>query len=240
MSYAAVLPRARIGFIIPSSNRMVEPQMQRYLPEGVVPHFQRIGMTNWHRKPLEDLLPKILEAADLLNDSRCDVIVFQCTGTSMSGGVEMDRRVVGEIAKATGRPALSTASALNDAFAALGARRLVFISETAQEDHTKKLAYLREAGFEIVADRAVGLSGSDAYCSTPPEFWRDVALELGAESADAVFLSCANIAAIEVIEAVEGALETPVVTSNQAALWRALRLVGIGDSIPGLGCLLDR
>ena len=45
-SYDPITPRARIGFIIPSSNRMVEPQMQRLMPAGVVPHFTRIGMTN--------------------------------------------------------------------------------------------------------------------------------------------------------------------------------------------------
>ena len=105
-SYEPIIPRARIGFIIPSSNRMIEPQMQRFLPAGVVPHFNRIGMTNRHRAPLEKLLPRIIDAADLLNDSKCDVIVLQCTGTSMSGGVDMDQRVVAAIAQATGRPAL--------------------------------------------------------------------------------------------------------------------------------------
>lgn len=149
MNYPPVTPRARIGFIIPSSNRMVEPQMQRYLPANIVPHFNRIGMTNRHRKPLDELMPKILEAADLLSDSKCDIIVFQCTGTSMSGGVEMDEKVVAEIAAATGRPAISTASALSAAFEALGAKRLAFLSETAQAGHEKKLKYLREAGFEI-------------------------------------------------------------------------------------------
>src|SRR5262249_46184714 len=154
MTYDPIIPRARIGFIIPSSNRMVEPQMQRFMPDGVVPHFTRIGMTNRHKAPLEQLLPRITEAAGLLADSKCDVIVLQCTGTSMSGGVDMDHHVVAEIAKATGRPALSTASALNAAFTALGARRLVFISETEQAGHDKKLAYLREAGYDIVADKA--------------------------------------------------------------------------------------
>src|SRR5262249_61566749 len=126
---------AGIGFIIPSSNRMVEPQMQRYMPAGVVPHFTRIGMTNRHKAPLEKPLPRIADAAELLADSKCDVTVLQCTGTSMSGGVDMDRHVVAEIERVTRRPALSTASALNAAFAALGARRLVFISETKQTDH---------------------------------------------------------------------------------------------------------
>src|SRR3954463_10931754 len=129
-SYEPILPRARIGFIIPSSNRMIEPQMQRFMPAGIVPHFSRIGMTNRHKAPLEQLLPRIIDAAELLADSKCDVTVLQCTGTTMSGGVDMDKHVVAELARAPKRPALNTASALNAAFAALGPRRMVFISET--------------------------------------------------------------------------------------------------------------
>ena len=49
MIYQPIVPRARLGFIIPSSNRMVEPQIQRFVPDGVVAHFTRIGMTNRHR-----------------------------------------------------------------------------------------------------------------------------------------------------------------------------------------------
>ena len=92
MSGTPIIPRARLGFIIPSSNRMVEPQMSRHAPPDVVPHFIRIGMTNRHKRPLPELLPRILEAAELLADSKCDITVFQCTGTSMSGGVDMDEQ----------------------------------------------------------------------------------------------------------------------------------------------------
>ena len=238
MPYEPILPRARIGFIIPSSNRMIEPQMQRFMPAGVVPHFSRIGMTNRHKAPLEELMPRITYAAEMLADSKCDVTVFQCTGTSMSGGVDMDKRVVAEIEKVTGRPATSTASALNAAFAALGARRLVFISETTQADHDKKLSYLREAGYDIVADKAASLAGTDAYCTTPPTFWYDLAMALRNDSADAYFISCSNIHSIDVIEALERDLGKPIVTSNQAAIWCALRMAGIRDEVRGLGALL--
>src|SRR5262245_57855844 len=127
--YAPIPPRARIGFIIPSSNRMVEPQMSRFAPQGVEPHFQRLRMTNKHKRPLPELMPSILSAVEHLMDSNCDIIVFQCTGTSMSGGVDMDKHVVREIAATAKRPAISTAAAVNAALAALGAKRLVFISE---------------------------------------------------------------------------------------------------------------
>jgi maleate isomerase len=237
-SHEPIVPRARIGFIIPSSNRMIEPQMPRYMPQGVVPHFTRIGMTNRHKAPLEELMPRITYAAEMLADSKCDVTVFQCTGTSMSGGVDMDKRVVAEIEKITGRPATSTASALNAAFEALDAKRLVFMSETKQADHDKKLAYLREAGFDIVADKAASLAGTDTYCTTPPAFWYDLAITLRNDGADAYFISCSNIHSIDVIEALERDLSKPVVTSNQAAIWCSLRLAGLRDDIPQLGALL--
>jgi maleate cis-trans isomerase len=235
--YTPIAPRARIGFIIPSSNRMVEPQMVRYAPAGVQPHFIRIGMTNRHKRPLPELMPTILSAVELLMDSKCDIIVFQCTGTSMSGGVDMDKHVVSEIAKAAKRPAISTASAVDAALGALDAKRLVFISETKQKGHDAKLKYLREAGYDIVADRAASLEGTDAYCTTPPRFWYDTALALKDDRAQAYFISCANIHSIDVIEDLERALQRPVVTSNQAALWCALRTLGLPDVVPGLGSL---
>jgi maleate cis-trans isomerase len=233
MSYVPTIPRARIGFIIPSSNRVVEPQMQRYAPAGVVPHFVRLRMTNRHRKPLPELLPQILDSVALLMDSKCDVIVFQCTGTSMSGGVAADDEVVREIRKAADRPAISTAGAVRAALSALGANRLVFISETGPEGHAKKLAYLKEAGYDVVRDRAARLSGSDEYCATPPEFWYGMVLALRDPDADAYFISCANIHSMEVIERLESELGKPVITSNQAALWCALRELRIRASGPG-------
>jgi len=238
--YQPITPRARIGFIIPSSNRMVEPQMAHFAPPGVQPHFVRLRMTNRHKRPLPELLPRIIDAADHLMDSKCDIIVFQCTGTSMSGGVDMDRHVVGEIAKAAKRPAISTASSVNAALAALDAKRLVFISETKQKGHDDKLKYMREAGYDVVADRAASLEGTDAYCTTPPRFWYDLALALKDDRAEAYFISCANIHSIDVIEDLEKALQRPVVTSNQAALWCALRTIGLPDVVPGLGSLFRR
>jgi maleate isomerase len=235
--YAPIIPRARLGFIIPSSNRMVEPQLQHYCPDGVVPHFNRIGMTNRHKAPLDELMPRILLAAELLGDSKCDVTVLQCTGTSMSGGVEKEREVMSAIEDLTGKPAASAASSLMDAFQALDAQRLVFVSETAQAGHDKKLAFLKEAGLDIIADKAMGLAGSDIYCSTPPEFWFENVKAMRDDNADAYFVSCANIHSIDVIEALEDELDRPVITSNQAALWSALRLAGLNDNISALGRL---
>ena len=230
MNYQPIRPRARIGLIIPSSNRMVEPQARRFLPADIEPHITRIGMTNRHKAPLDQLLPRILLATELL-------AVLQCTGTSMSGGVEAERAVLREMEKVSGKPALSAASAITSALTTLNVNKLVFISETKPDDHAKKVKFLKEAGYTLVADKAVGLSGTDEYCATPPELWYDTAMSMRRDDADAYFISCANIRSIDVIEALERDLGKPVITSNQAAFWRALRMAGINDVIPALGSL---
>ena len=55
--------RARVGLIIPSSNRLSEPQFQRYAPSGVQLHVTRLRMTGPHKAPLDELLPRIADAA---------------------------------------------------------------------------------------------------------------------------------------------------------------------------------
>ena len=73
------------------------------------------------------------------------------------------------------------------------------------------------------------LAGSDAYCATPAQFWRDRAVEAARPDADAYLISCANISVFGVIEDLEGKLVRPAVTSNQAVIWDALRLMGWQD-----------
>src|SRR6201999_437063 len=111
----------------------------------------------------------------------------------------------------------------------VGARKLVFMSETGQPGHDKKADVLQEAPYELLADKAASLSGTDEYCVTPPRFWYDLALSLRNDAADAYFISCANIQSIDVIADLEVALQKPVITSNQAALWCALRTLGLPD-----------
>jgi maleate isomerase len=237
MAHEPIIPRARLGFIIPSSNRNSEPDIQHFAPAGVVPHFMRLRMSGPHRVALDDLMPRIAEAASILADTKCDVITLHCTGTSMSGGFGAEREVMRTITEATGRPGLATATCLMTALKALNARKLVFISESPEEGHGEKRSFLQEAGYEIVGDRPASLAGSDEACITPPAFWADLARETMVPGADAIFISCANILATHVIEELEAELNVPVVTSNQVVLWHALRTAGYADPIPGLGRL---
>ena len=67
-------------------------------------------------------------------------------------------------------------------------------------------------------------------------FARDVAN--ATRDADGILISCGNLRTFEAIEPLEKDFGLPVVTSNQAGLWQALRMAGIEDKLPNLGQLL--
>jgi len=227
--------RARIGLIIPSSNRLSEEQFNRYAPEGVHVHVTRLRMTGPQRIAPEELPEHIDAAAGLLADAKCDVIVYHCTGSSMESGLEAEQAVVSSIAESTGRKATSTASAIVDALHAVDGHNLALISPYMNNEHEK--AYLRSAGFETVQDRPMALAGSDAFVSTPSSFWLDTATQARDPAVDTYLMSCTNIQSAEVIDELEERLGRPVITSNQATLWSCLRMCGLDDEIPGLGGL---
>jgi maleate isomerase len=220
---------ARVGLIIPSSNRMVEQEMAGFFPPDVTLHVARLRMTGPHHVALDQLLPRIEEATRTLTDAKCDVVAFHCTATSMEEGMAGEERVLAAVTRAGAPRATTTATAIRRAFDALDARRIVLVTPYSAETTAEEAEFLRAAGCDVLHAVGFALAGSDAYCATPPAFWRDRTIEVARHDADAYLVSCANIAAMGVIEELERRLEAPVITSNQAVLWDALVRIGHAD-----------
>jgi maleate isomerase len=217
---------ARVGLIIPSSNRMVEQEMAPAFPVGVAVHVARLRMTGPNRVAFDQLLPRIEDAARALTDARCDVVAFHCTANSMEGGRSGEEQILAALAQAGAPRATTTITAIQRAFSALGARRMVLITPYSVSTTEHEAEFLRDAGCDVLSAQGFALDGSDAYCATPPQFWHDRVVAAARPDAEAYLISCANISVFGVIDDLEVRLERPIVTSNQAVMWDALRLIG--------------
>jgi maleate isomerase len=229
--------RARIGLIIPSSNRLTEPQMRHYAPPGVEIHVTRLRMTGANHVPLEELLPKIVESTLALSDARCDAIVFHCTASSMEAGLHGELQVIESMRGATPAHTATTATATLSAMRALKLARIALFSPYVDATHSHEITFLEEAGVRVIGGRALGLSGGDDYIMVPPAEWLRIGATETPPEADGVFLSCTNIRAPEILNELERTTGRPVVTSNQAVLWYALRQCGLTDTVVELGRL---
>jgi maleate isomerase len=230
---------ARVGLIIPSSNRMVEQEMTPAFPAGVTAHVTRLRMTGAHRLAFEELLPRIEEAAHALVDARCDVVAFHCTANSMQGGTAGEGEILAALERAGARRTTTTITAITRALDALAARRIVLVTPYSAATTEHEAEFLRAAGYDVLSAQGFALDGSDAYCAAPPSFWRDSVLDAHREDADAYLVSCANISVFGVIEELERQLGRGVVTSNQAVIWDALRLIGWRKPHNRLGRLFE-
>jgi len=229
----------RIGLIIPSSNRMVEQEMVRHVPPGVTAHVMRLRMTGAYNMTLDRLLPRVEEAAAMLIDAHCDVVVFHCTANSMAEGADGEAKIVDALRAAGAIRATTTARAIGNALASLKARRIVLLTPYSAAVTAHEAEFLHAAGYEVLYACGFALKGSDEYCATPPQFWRDRAIEAARPDADAFLLSCANISTFPVIEEIERKAGRPVVTSNQAVIFEALSLIGGRDRRNCPGRLFD-
>ena len=216
-------PSARLGLIIPSSNRLSEPQFIHFTPLDLAIHVARLRMSGPWKKPFSELMDDIEQAATVLADTKPDLIVFHCTGASMQEGPEGDAHLLDLIRKWTGIEAISTGGAVVEALKAFGIKRPILISPYVQEINDREIAYLRALGVDVVHDVALGLNGTDEYIKVMPERWVDVAIRNDRPEADAYFLSCTNTTQIEAVSAIEEALGKPVINSNQAVLWASLK-----------------
>src|SRR5688572_10793242 len=225
-----------IGLIIPSGNRLTEPQFNAYLPASVGAFVTRLRMAGKHRKPLAELKPSLIEAAEALSDVKPSVIVLHCTANSMESGLDHEKAIVDIITQASGCPTITTAQALTQAFDHVGIKKLVLISPYVKATNQLEVNYLSETGYTVLHELGLALE-PDAYSSVTPDDWKKVVKENTREEADGYFLSCTATRMIEAIDDLEKDLAKPVISSNQATIWACLKRLGIAQRNEKLGRL---
>lgn len=228
--------QGRIGLIIPSSNRLTEPQFNRYVPRGVDIHVTRLRMTGKFRKPLDELEPALIEASLALSDVKPGVVVFHCTANSMENGLAHEAAIVKIIESASGCPTLTTAQAITEAFDHFRIRKLVLISPYVKATNEHEVRYLEEAGYTVLHELGLGLE-THGYSAVTPQEWKNIVRDNARSEADGYFLSCTNTRMIEAIGPIEQEMRKPVVSSNQATLWACLNRLGMAHRDERLGRL---
>ena len=235
-----VEPRARVGLIIPSVNRMSEPQFNHFAPTGLGIHVVRARITGQWRKPAVEMEDEITRSAAALSDSGPDLIVYHCTDSSMREGLAGERTLIDMVRAVTGVETLATSALVIEAMRALGIKSVVLLSPYLSNDVI--IRYLNENGIAVGHDVALKFNGHE-YTAITAQHWLELAREHDRADADGIFLSCTNTTQIEAIEDIELALSKPVVNSNQAVLWGCMKRFGgkLGGVTPSsrLGRLMN-
>ena len=231
--------RARIGMLLPSVNRAAEPQITEMLPTGVSLHTTRLRLQSSEEEHINEMVADVERGAVMLADADVDLIVFHCTAASMFAP-GFDDSIIDRIETATGKPATSTSKGCGEAFETVGAKKITLTTPYIQVTNDREVAFLASHGVEVLSETGLGITGDGgAMLAVEPDEWRQRVTAQDEQSSQAAFLSCTAIRAVEAITPIEAEIDKPVVTSNQAMVWHALRKLGIDDRPAGYGRLME-
>jgi maleate isomerase len=227
-------PRSkRIGLIVPSSNTNLEPDCLLLAPTGVTVHSVRSGGYDVNVVPdSEEMRRFVRQSVDqhvrLLIDARVDVIAYGCTSGTLSDGPEFDRQFCGELARKSGRPAVTTAGALIEAIRSVRATRVAFTSPYVKRLSREGVDFIRSCGIDVVKELTFEreMNSIEQNALTPQDAY-DMAVRVNHPEAQAIVISCTDYRALEAVPAIERRIGKAVIASNQALMFACLNRLSI-------------
>ncbi|WP_432471491.1 maleate cis-trans isomerase family protein [Amphritea sp. HPY] len=166
-----------------------------------------------------------------------DVMAYGCTAASMLIG---DAQIAAQLTQQRpGLPATNPWNACKAALHHLQAKRIAVLTPYTSDVNLPLFEALEQEGFNVAAFGAFQLTKDTEIPSVHPTSIEAAVKDLLANTqVDAVFLSCTNLRAMQILDKLEQQFGLPMVSSNQAMFWHALRLADSQLTFTGFGRLL--
>ncbi|WNJ98484.1 Asp/Glu racemase [Thalassospiraceae bacterium LMO-JJ14] len=227
-----------MGLIVLQTDELMEFELGKlFLGLGLRVYQNRIPcMPEVRPETLSMMGETMTTSARMLPDEAgIEVIGYGCTsGATILGEV----RVTELIQQAHPNVVVSNPlSALKAACRSLGIKRLGLVSPYIAEVTDALKDAIEDAGIEISSYGSFEQAEDKTVARISPQSTLRAMIEIGKGDCDAVFASCTNLRAMEIIPEAEDILGKPVLCSNQVLGWHMLRLAGIGSDHPAGGRL---
>ncbi len=251
--------RARFGLFIVGTEAVPEAEWWAMLPPDISLHAARVtAPTPWAQwnedRSSVTLSDDLARGAHQFAEMRLQAVVVGHSSSSIVGGSRWDEAVIAQLANILSPEVAITTNGI-DCVAALQACNvhrpfLVFppwFSSTAMKAGRD---YFAARGLEPAGEMQHDLGRK--WQDIPPHelYAHGAGFEQNVESlytqlrtecpkrADGVLLAGTGFRCVGIIDALEIDLGRPVITANQASLWRCLRLAGVRTPVSGYGRLL--
>ena len=239
----------RLGLVVPSSNTTMEaelPEMfERMSTTGgprLTTHSSRMRMKTVSPEELLKMDAQADRCVEELADAEVDAIAYACLVAVMCQGPEyaseLEARLMDRVGEADA-PVITSAGALTEALAHLGAKRVSLIAPYMPELTEKVVQGIEAEGVEVIDSISLSIPDNlEVGRRSPLQLVEDVK-RLDLNGADAVILSaCVQMPSLAAVPIVEAALGIPVISAATATVFSLKKAFGWDAEIPGAGALL--
>jgi len=238
--------RCRLGVISPTVIERIAWDFLRCAPEGLMPCGVTCFMDGWEAGQYETALARLDQATAYLAKRRVDAILHVAAPIVVGQGPGFDRTLLARMeqaaAAAAGRPVpcFTTIRCALDAFAALGAGRILALTPFHERLNAQLVTFVEAEGVAVAALAPMPTEFDHLQDASPDRMFRAVlAAAETTPTFDAVWIPSGQLPAVELVRPLEARLGRPVVAQNHADLFAPCRALGVGGFARGQGRLLD-
>lgn len=233
--------RAAIGLIVLSSDQTMEYEWRRIIDLPGVAFFEsRIpSPPDITPESLMEMHKEIAHATELLLPGvEFQVMAFGCTSGAIVIGED---RVFEQIRTIhPGVPCTTPITGAMEGLRVLGAQRIALLTPYVKPVNRLFKDYIEGQGIEITRIATFNHAVDAEVARIDADTLRSAILKIGSPSdVDAVFVPCTSLRMCDHTREIEQQLGKPVLASNSAMAWHALRLAGIDDVLPQWGRLFE-
>lgn len=231
--------RGRVGSIGATPTDIFPYEFYKIVPPGLTIMPTTLSIHLMTAQELAAGFEAIEKTAMTLAREGADVIVLGAAPTLYDQGPGSDRALAQKVSQSTGLPTVSNQTAMMDGLRAFGCKKVLVASPFNEENNRKLKKYLEGSGFEVVGVKGMGFTANaDINRVSMEEAYRFIKKSGRDSNAEGIIVPCANWPTSLVAAQIEADLGIPVVTSNLAKIWGALRALKIKTPILDFGRLL--
>ena len=211
----------KIGVIALSTDFTIEQDFRR------ICHNQNVDIYV-NRIPFENPL-------NILPGEKIDSIAYGCTSGTVAIG---DEKIVHEIHKTKPNVYVSTPiTAAIKSFSKMRINKIAVLTPYPKLVNETIFNFLAKQDIEITSFSSFNLEYDNDIANVDPQHLLETINNLEHQNADAIFVSCTALRAVEILDQAERDTSKFVISSNQALIWDTIRSVNISSNINGYGKL---
>ena len=172
----------------------------------------------------------------ILPGEKINTVAYGCTSGTIAIGEDRVKEKI-QLAKPGCYVTTPITSAIK-AFKKMNAKKIAVFTPYQESVNKTIYEYLNKKNIDITSFSTFNLDLDVDIARVDPKYLFETLSKLDINDADALFISCTALPALEILDDVEKQIKKPVFSSNQTLIWDTIRSVGYQSSIEGYGKLL--
>ena len=174
----------------------------------------------------------------ILPGEKINTVAYGCTSGTIAIGEDKVKEKI-QLAKPECHVTTPITSAIK-AFKLMNIKKIAVFTPYPESVNKTIYEYFSKKKIEVQSFGTFNLELDTDFANIDPEYLLETLIKLNMNGADALFISCTALPALEIINEVEQKINKPVFSSNQTLIWDTIRSIGYKNAIEGYGQLFKK